>query len=487
MIFNALMLGEVAQNVEMVDRVFWVITWVCIVTLVGVTGTMLYFMVRYRRRGDEIGADIHGSTSLEIAWTVIPTIIVMIMFWYGWKGFEDLRAQPEGALEIQVVGGQWNWNYTYEGIKKGVKWEVADVTQSVLVGYVTTSTREGVVSMDLKVSRFESEMTEAAWKNLVPSLVKKEEWEALSKDKDKQGKLRTIEQKRILDLTPPKGQRSALLPTAVESDGPRWVVFRDGPNRGQKRAITSFDRKTGSIGWEKPLEEPCSEGDRFEIKGRLIRSILYVPVDRNVILRLNSVDVLHSYYIPEFRTKEDAVPGLNTFLSFHATETGMRGVWCAEYCGAAPEPDPVADQWLGHHNMLSTVWVVSEADYDQWVAHKGELPMETIVNNSDASSRYRGDPGLAVLQKNQCLTCHTLDSSEEYAPSFVGMFGAKSTVITNGKKREVEIDADYIRRSIEDPDADIVEEFEGRRMKMFPTKISDEELSQIVLYLKGLK
>ena len=118
MISNPLLLGEVAKNVDMVDKVFWGVTWVCVAALVGVTVAMLYFLVRYRRREDEIGADIHGSTALEITWTVIPTIIVMIWFWFGWKGFEDLRVEPDGALEIQVVGGQWNWNYTYKAIEK---------------------------------------------------------------------------------------------------------------------------------------------------------------------------------------------------------------------------------------------------------------------------------------------------------------------------------------------------------------------------------
>ena len=111
MISNLLLLGEVAKNVDMVDEVFLCVTAVCVICLVGITAAMLYFMARYRRRWNEIGADIHGSTALEITWTVIPTIIVMIMFWYGWKGYDDLRVEPKGALEIQVVAGQWNWNY----------------------------------------------------------------------------------------------------------------------------------------------------------------------------------------------------------------------------------------------------------------------------------------------------------------------------------------------------------------------------------------
>ncbi|MDP6958507.1 MAG: cytochrome c oxidase subunit II [Planctomycetota bacterium] len=489
MISNLLLLGEVAKNVDMVDNVFWGVTWVCIFSLVGITVAMLYFMGRYRRRGDEIGADIHGSTALEITWTVIPTIIVMIMFWYGWKGFEDLRAQPKGALQIHVVGGQWNWNYTYKamekdskGDKKEVMWKVSDSSQEIASGYVGSATLKGIVSIDLRVSRFKSEMPEKEWGNLLPLRMTKEEWAALNKED--QEKARGKEQKRIINLTPPKGYVNAFTKTRVESA--RTVVFTTGPNRGQERLITSYDRKTGSLSWEEDLPKPCSNGDSFEVKGRLIRSVLYAPINTPVILKIGSVDVLHSYYIPAFRTKEDAVPGLDTRLFFEAKEVGVYEVLCAEYCGAPPEPDAVVGQWLGHHNMKSTVQIVSKEAYAKWEAHKGALPMATILEEETASLNM-GHPGFAVLEKNQCLSCHRVDGSEEYAPSFLGMFGKTQTVISAGEKREVEVDADYIRKSIEDPSADIVEEYEGRRTKMLPLEISEEELAMVVRYLKGLK
>ena len=443
MISNPLLLGEVAKNVDMVDKVFWGVTWVCVAALVGVTVAMLYFLVRYRRREDEIGADIHGSTALEITWTVIPTIIVMIWFWFGWKGFEDLRVEPDGALEIQVVGGQWNWNYTYKaiekdskGVEKNVKWEVADVTQPIIPGNVSSSSK--------------------GW----------------------------IESDHLKNIAPPKGYVDPFAKTRVEAA--RTVVFTNGPNRGEERLISGYDPKTGKISWEADLPKPCSNGDRFEVKGRLIRSVLYAPINTPVILRLNSVDVLHSYFIPAYRTKEDAVPGLKTRLFFEAKKVGVYEVLCAEYCGAPPEPDAVAGQWLGHHNMKSTVQIVSKEAYAKWVAHKGSLPMGTILEQETASLNM-GHPGFTVLEKNQCLSCHRVDGSEEYAPSFLGMFGETQTVISAGQKREIEVDAEYIRKSIEDPSADIVEEYEGRRTKMLPLKISEEELAMVVRYLKGLK
>ncbi len=107
--------SDYAQNV---DFVMLLIVGISVVLLLGITIAMIYFVFRYSRKRNPVAKQIHGHVLLEIIWIVIPTIIVMIMFWYGYEGYQRLRADSEGAYEVKVYSFMWGWNFEYPNGKK---------------------------------------------------------------------------------------------------------------------------------------------------------------------------------------------------------------------------------------------------------------------------------------------------------------------------------------------------------------------------------
>jgi len=100
-----------------VDAVFLFTLIVSVFFLVLITGLMIYFVVKYSRKRNPKATNVHSNIGLEIAWTVIPTILVLIMFWYGWVGYSDMSEAPEDALNIEVTAQMWKWGFKYENGK----------------------------------------------------------------------------------------------------------------------------------------------------------------------------------------------------------------------------------------------------------------------------------------------------------------------------------------------------------------------------------
>jgi len=101
-----------------VDEAFVFIMGVSFIFLIGLTFTMLYFVFKYNRKKNPVATQIKGSTKLEIIWTVIPTILVLVMFYYGWAGWAPMRTAPDDSFNIQVTGRMWNFTFQYENGKK---------------------------------------------------------------------------------------------------------------------------------------------------------------------------------------------------------------------------------------------------------------------------------------------------------------------------------------------------------------------------------
>lgn len=195
--------------------------------------------------------------------------------------------------------------------------------------------------------------------------------------------------------------------------------------------------------------------------GRTSSSEFYVPVNHPVKLVMTSSDVLHSFYVPAFRNKQDVVPGRYMPYWFQATKIGVFQVFCAEYCGDS------------HSGMLAKVHVVSEADYEKWIE----------------SEPYKGlslaEIGKEVYQKKQCFTCHTLTEQKGAGPGWKGIWG-KQEAMADGKT--VLIDENYIRESLMDPNAKVVAGF-GPPSAM-PTQagqISEQEILGVIEFIKSLK
>jgi cytochrome c oxidase subunit 2 len=104
--------------VQGVDLTFIIILGVSVFFLVSITAVMIYFVIRYNRKRNPKATNIEGNNTLEIVWTVIPLILVLIMFYFGWLGFRPMRQVPDDAIPVKVIGQQWSWSFEYENGKK---------------------------------------------------------------------------------------------------------------------------------------------------------------------------------------------------------------------------------------------------------------------------------------------------------------------------------------------------------------------------------
>jgi len=295
--------------VEGVDLSFAIILGASLFFLVSITIVMIYFVIKYRKSKNPKATNIHGNHKLEIIWTVIPTILVLVMFYFGWMGYKPMREVPDDAIPIKVYGQMWSWSYEYENGKVSDK--------------------------------------------------------------------------------------------------------------------------------------------------------LVVPLDKAVRLDLFSRDVIHSFYIPAFRIKEDVVPGGNNYMWFIAQEEGTYDVFCAEYCGDR------------HAYMLSKVVVVPETEYMAW------------LETSDVPEGEH--PGLTLLKRNACISCHSLDGSKLVGPTFKGIYGRNETVLEGDKEYEITVDDGYITKSIYEPNMQLVKGFNPGLMISYKEQVNEDDLKQIVEYLKTLK
>ncbi len=229
-----------------------------------------------------------------------------------------------------------------------------------------------------------------------------------------------------------------------------WMGFRE------MRRVPKDAMKITAIGrmweWE------------FDYGDGKISKKLVIPVNQSIRLDLVSKDVNHSLFIPAFRVKEDVVPGYNNFLWFTPTYMGTYDIFCTEYCG------------LLHSAMISTTEVVSKEEFDNWLA------------NLEATGDKPDHPGLAVLKANACLACHSIEGAKLVGPAFNGIFGTNRTVTdAQGKTKTLLIDAAYIKQSIYEPNAEIVEGYAKGLMQAYDKTISEEQVQQIVEYLESIK
>jgi cytochrome c oxidase subunit 2 len=290
----------------LVDNAFIFILGTSLLLLIGVTVAMIVMVVKYRRSKNPHPAQIEGNVTLETLWTVLPTILVLVMFYYGWAGFKVMRDIPDDAMPVTVKAQMWSWVFEYENGKQS--------------------------------------------------------------------------------------------------------------------------------------------------------SELIVPTGRSVKLNLESVDVIHSFFVPAFRLKEDCVPGRHNKAWFKATRDGEFNIFCAEYCGER------------HSAMLSLVKSIPPKEFDEWLGVDPGPPA-----------------GAQLLTIKGCTACHSLDGSKLIGPSFKGAFGRTEKVLTDGVEREIVVDEAYIMKSILEPNADVVAGFKDGLMPPQRALLTDEEIEAIIGVLKELK
>ncbi|HEY0982994.1 MULTISPECIES: cytochrome c oxidase subunit II [unclassified Schlesneria] len=184
---------------------------------------------------------------------------------------------------------------------------------------------------------------------------------------------------------------------------------------------------------------------------------LHVPLGYPVKLTLISEDVIHSFFVPAFRTKRDVVPGRYTNCWFEATRTGTFHLFCAEYCGT------------NHSRMIGRVIVMEPAEYERWLANSNmqESPLAA---------------GKRLYEEFRCVTCHRPEGATGRCPPLEGLFG-RDVKLVDGTT--VPADETYLRESILRPAAKVVAGFEPL-MPSYEGQISEEQLIYLITYIKSL-
>jgi cytochrome c oxidase subunit II len=205
--------------------------------------------------------------------------------------------------------------------------------------------------------------------------------------------------------------------------------------------------------------------------------VLYVPASRPVKLVLTSRDVIHSFFVPDFRVKMDAIPGRLTSLWFEVERPGVHQILCTEYCGT------------GHSTMRGQVVALREEDYDDWRRQQQEVRVAAVeytepavIGVAPAQQLTLAEMGERVANIHGCLRCHTADGSPHIGPTFARLYGSQSLQQTG---EMVIVDGAHITRSIMDPMAQVRVGY-APLMPSYQGLITAPEIAAIVEYIKAL-
>lgn len=207
--------------------------------------------------------------------------------------------------------------------------------------------------------------------------------------------------------------------------------------------------------WSWSVDYPVEE---VSVSG--VGATVAVPVGKPIKLIMSSQDVIHSFYIPNLRVKQDVVPGRYSTLWFQADKVGEYPILCAEYCGDL------------HSQMLAKLVVMPEDEYKKWIENlKGadkDLPLPEL--------------GEKLYNKLGCVACHSVDGSIKLAPSFKGIYG-KTEEFSDGTSAK--IDDDYIRNKILKPQQHLAKGYPAI-MPSFQGRVDERGLSGLIAYIKSL-
>lgn len=204
-------------------------------------------------------------------------------------------------------------------------------------------------------------------------------------------------------------------------------------------------------------------------------STLTVPVGRPVRLVMTSRDVIHSFYVAEFRVKQDVLPGRFTTAWFEVTKPGVYEILCAEYCGTS------------HSGMRGSVVALSEGDFAKWLERQGPQGATGVEDVEGAVVAAKPGNmavhGADVARRNQCLACHTLDGQRHIGPSFRGLY-LSSVPLEDG--RTVLADEAYLSRSMMEPAVDVHRGF-APVMPSFRGVLAAPDVAALIEYIKSLR
>ena len=328
--WDALNMREgVTQVSRDVFELHMLIFYICVAIGAVVFSVMFYSLFRYTKKRNPNPSTFHESTKLEVAWTIVPFLILIAMAVPASKTLTEIYDDEEGEINIQVVGYQWKWEYKY---------------------------------LEDDINFFSN----------------------LSTDQDE-----------IYNLVP-KGENYLL-----------------------------------------EVDEP-----------------LIIPVDTRVRFLITANDVIHSWWVPDFAIKQDAIPGFINTAWTRAEETGIYRGNCTELCGK------------NHGFMPVVVKVVEKDEYSDWVLSKKEEAIKLAeLTEKEWSLAELTQRGEGVYQKN-CVACHQMNG-EGLPPIFPALAG--SDIVMFDKDRNVEI---------------LMEGVQGAAMQSFANQLSEVDMAAVITYTR---
>ena len=328
--WDALNMREgVTQVSRDVFELHMLIFYICVAIGAVVFSVMFYSLFRYTKKRNPNPSTFHESTKLEVAWTIVPFLILIAMAVPASKTLTEIYDDEEGEINIQVVGYQWKWEYKY---------------------------------LEDDINFFSN----------------------LSTDQDE-----------IYNLVP-KGENYLL-----------------------------------------EVDEP-----------------LIIPVDTRVRFLITANDVIHSWWVPDFAIKQDAIPGFINTAWTRAEETGIYRGNCTELCGK------------NHGFMPVVVKVVEKDEYNDWVLAKKEEAIKLAeLTEKEWSLAELSERGEGVYQKN-CVACHQMNG-EGLPPIFPALAG--SDIVMFDKDRNVEI---------------LMEGVQGAAMQSFANQLSEVDMAAVITYTR---
>lgn len=202
---------------------------------------------------------------------------------------------------------------------------------------------------------------------------------------------------------------------------------------------------------------------------------LYAPLDKPMKLEVRSADVIHGFFVPAFRLKIDAVPARANHTWFQATRPGSYDIECTVICG------------VSHSLMLSKVVVVPEEEFKAWYFGGDDAPAPGRGLAAAARAAAASEPhGLRLLREKACLSCHSVDGTPMVGPTLKGLFGRREEVlVAGGGARTITVDAAYLQRAIQEPQAEIVKGYPPAMPEV--AGLTADETGAMVDYIKSLK
>ncbi|WP_019141860.1 cytochrome c oxidase subunit II [Noviherbaspirillum massiliense] len=199
---------------------------------------------------------------------------------------------------------------------------------------------------------------------------------------------------------------------------------------------------------------------------------LHLPLNKPVKMLLRSHDVLHDFYVPQFRARMNIVPGMVTSFWFTPTRPGRYEILCAQLCG------------MGHYNMRSYVVVEEEDKFRVWLRGQPTFAQSMAPpragTSAVASAGGMAEKGRALSQSKGCVACHSIDGNPGVGPTWKGLYG-KTEPMADGSTAAA--DEAYLKKSIRDPNAQVVKGFAPIMPKI---EMSDEEVNALVAYIQSL-